>query len=68
LLDAAEWSEPWVSPLPKSRETNTLLALRSIANGLQVPQAAIPSIPDWLLLVYIREVSKLAAIHTLADF
>lgn len=36
LFSAAEWSEPWSLPhLPKSRETNVLLTLRSVANVFQ---------------------------------
>ncbi|KIJ24953.1 hypothetical protein M422DRAFT_274174 [Sphaerobolus stellatus SS14] len=54
LLNAAEWSEPWVSPLPKTRETNTLLALRAVANGLQVPQGAVVPIPDWVGPIFKR--------------
>ncbi|TDL24967.1 phospholipase A-2-activating protein [Rickenella mellea] len=34
LLNAAEWNEPWQAPIQKPRETNTLLALRALANGL----------------------------------
>ena len=46
LLDAGEWSEPWTLPLPKSRETNILLALRGIANGFQVPDSQASTL-DW---------------------
>ena len=35
LLHAAEWQEPWETPLPKLRDTNVLLVLRAIANSLQ---------------------------------
>lgn len=35
LLKAAEWTSPWAPPLTKIKETNILLALRAVANGLQ---------------------------------
>ncbi|PSR77633.1 hypothetical protein PHLCEN_2v7823 [Hermanssonia centrifuga] len=35
LFQAAEWNEPWSSPLPKSRDTNVLLLLRGLANAFQ---------------------------------
>jgi hypothetical protein len=35
LLKAAEWASPWELPLTKIKETNILLALRAVANGLQ---------------------------------
>lgn len=35
LLKAAEWSMPWSPPLSKSRETNILLVLRTLANIVQ---------------------------------
>lgn len=35
LFQASEWNEAWSSPLPKTRETNILLALRTLANGIQ---------------------------------
>ena len=35
LLKAAEWSVPWSLPLSKSRETNILLVLRTLANIIQ---------------------------------
>ncbi|GJJ12306.1 hypothetical protein Clacol_006547 [Clathrus columnatus] len=38
LFNAAEWSESWtLHQLPKSRETNVLLTLRSVANIFQLP-------------------------------
>lgn len=33
LLRAAEWDEEWETPMPKQRQTNILLALRSLANA-----------------------------------
>ncbi|KAF8516963.1 phospholipase A-2-activating protein [Hysterangium stoloniferum] len=53
LLDAAEWSEPWRAQLPKSRETNTLLALRGVANAIQVSESDA-SIPDWIQPIFER--------------
>ncbi|KAF5358106.1 hypothetical protein D9756_001377 [Leucocoprinus leucothites] len=35
LFKAAEWTAPWSSPLPKARETNILLVLRTLANVIQ---------------------------------
>ncbi|KXN92255.1 Phospholipase A-2-activating protein [Leucoagaricus sp. SymC.cos] len=35
LFKASQWSEPWSSPLPKVRETNILLVLRTFANVIQ---------------------------------
>ncbi|KAH9852688.1 phospholipase A-2-activating protein [Lenzites betulinus] len=35
LFLGASWNEPWSSPLPKQRETNTLFLLRSLANVFQ---------------------------------
>jgi len=35
LFKAAEWDAPWASPIPKHRETNILLLLRSLANAFQ---------------------------------
>ena len=35
LFQAAEFNEPWTSPIPKSRETNVLLLLRGVANLFQ---------------------------------
>ncbi|EIW60263.1 phospholipase A-2-activating protein [Trametes versicolor FP-101664 SS1] len=35
LFKGASWNEPWSSPLPKQRETNTLFLLRSLANVFQ---------------------------------
>jgi len=35
LLKAAEWPIPWSLPLSKSRETNILLVLRTLANIIQ---------------------------------
>lgn len=35
LLKTAEWTAPWEHPLTKIKETNILLALRAVANGLQ---------------------------------
>lgn len=33
LFNAAEWSSSWTAPLPKSRETNILLLLRTFGNA-----------------------------------
>lgn len=33
LTKAAEWDAPWDAPIPKSRETNVLLTLRTLANA-----------------------------------
>lgn len=35
IFQGASWFEPWVSPLPKPRETNVLLLLRALANAFQ---------------------------------
>ncbi|EJF66161.1 phospholipase A-2-activating protein [Dichomitus squalens LYAD-421 SS1] len=35
LFGGAQWSDPWVSPLPKPRETNLLFLFRSLANIFQ---------------------------------
>ena len=35
VFNGASWNEPWASPLPKSRETNLLFLLRSLANVFQ---------------------------------
>ncbi len=35
LLKTAEWFSPWDSPLTKIKETNILLALRTMVNALQ---------------------------------
>ncbi|KAI0780583.1 phospholipase A-2-activating protein [Trametes elegans] len=35
LFGGASWKEPWSSPLPKQRETNTLFLLRALANVFQ---------------------------------
>jgi len=35
LLKAANWTAPWTTPLPKYRETNVLLLLRTVANMFQ---------------------------------
>jgi phospholipase A-2-activating protein len=35
LFKAADWNSPWTPPLPKYRETNVLLVLRSLANAFQ---------------------------------
>lgn len=32
LFKASDWNTPWTSPIPKTRETNTLLLFRSLAN------------------------------------
>lgn len=32
LFQAAEWGSGWTPPLPKARETNMLLVLRTLAN------------------------------------
>ncbi|KAF5330954.1 hypothetical protein D9619_005411 [Psilocybe cf. subviscida] len=35
LFTAAEWSSSWATALPKARETNTLLLLRTLANAFR---------------------------------
>jgi phospholipase A-2-activating protein len=35
LFKSSEWTAPWSSPLPKVRETNILLVLRTLANAFQ---------------------------------
>ncbi|KAF9484697.1 phospholipase A-2-activating protein [Pholiota conissans] len=35
LFTAAEWSASWTEPIPKTRETNILLLLRTLANAFQ---------------------------------
>jgi phospholipase A-2-activating protein len=35
LFRAAEWNTSWAPPLPKPRETNMLLLLRTMCNGFQ---------------------------------
>ncbi|KDR73567.1 hypothetical protein GALMADRAFT_72349 [Galerina marginata CBS 339.88] len=35
LFKAAEWDAGWVPPLPKARETNMLLVLRTLANAFE---------------------------------
>jgi phospholipase A-2-activating protein len=35
LFKAADWTLPWTTPLPKHRETNVLLLLRTLANSFQ---------------------------------
>ncbi|TRM58573.1 WD40-repeat-containing domain protein [Schizophyllum amplum] len=35
LYKAAEWGAPWTPPVPKARETNVLLVLRTAANVFQ---------------------------------
>ena len=35
LFKASEWDTPWSLPLTKSRETNILLLLRTLANAFQ---------------------------------
>jgi phospholipase A-2-activating protein len=35
LFKAANWMAPWTMPLPKYRETNVLLLLRTVANMFQ---------------------------------
>ncbi|THH03422.1 hypothetical protein EW145_g6267 [Phellinidium pouzarii] len=54
LLKAAEWDAPWETPIPKSRETNILLALRAVANALQ--EGTQPSTVDWVSLL-LRDIS-----------
>ncbi|KAI5120473.1 hypothetical protein M0805_006493 [Coniferiporia weirii] len=46
LLKAAEWDVPWDVPMPKSRETNVLLALRAIANAFQ--ESTPVGVGDWV--------------------
>lgn len=46
LLDAADWSHQWETPIPKPRDTNVLLTLRSFANMVQESTAA--NSLDWL--------------------
>jgi hypothetical protein len=35
LFKASEWTMPWTTPIPKHRETNVLLLLRTVANSFQ---------------------------------
>ncbi|KAJ8700517.1 WD repeat protein Lub1 [Pleurotus ostreatus] len=35
LFEASDWSSSWSTPLPKPRETNILLLLRTLANSFQ---------------------------------
>ncbi|KAF8197500.1 phospholipase A-2-activating protein [Pholiota molesta] len=35
LFNASEWSASWAAPIPKTRETNILLLLRTLANAFQ---------------------------------
>jgi hypothetical protein len=46
LFKAAEWDKPWPSPLPKYRETNTLLLFRALANVFQ--DGAPDAKEDWV--------------------
>jgi phospholipase A-2-activating protein len=46
LFKAAEWDRPWPSPLPKYRETNTLLLFRALANAFQ--DGAPVAKEDWV--------------------
>ncbi len=46
LLVAADWSDPWETPIPKPRDTNVLLTLRTFANMLQDSTAS--NSLDWL--------------------
>ena len=48
LFKSAEWNTPWTSPLSKTRETNTLLVFRSVANAFQDGAALNDS---WLVKV-----------------
>lgn len=35
VFKASKWAAPWSSPLPKARETNILLVLRTLANAVR---------------------------------
>jgi len=55
LLVAADWSDPWETPIPKPRDTNVLLTLRTFANMLQESTAS--NSLDWLAEL-LEEMSK----------
>ncbi|KLO19214.1 phospholipase A-2-activating protein [Schizopora paradoxa] len=55
LLEAADWSHQWETPIPKPRETNVLLTLRSFANMLQ--ESTSPESLDWVAEL-LEEISK----------
>lgn len=46
LLKAAEWDAPWETPVPRTRETNVLLTLRAVANGIH--EATSPGLDPWV--------------------
>ncbi|KAG8835227.1 hypothetical protein FRC17_004789 [Serendipita sp. 399] len=56
LWRAVERDQPWESPLSKTRETNLLLTIRSIANMLQSQSGSVPA--PWTSSVF----SELSAI------
>ena len=43
LLVTIEKDTPWETPLPKARETNLLLVLRTIANMFQTTSGPVPA-------------------------
>ena len=49
LFKAAEWGASWNPPIPKARETNVLLVLRTAANVLQ--EGTSLGAEPWLLKV-----------------
>jgi hypothetical protein len=52
LFKASDWSDDWAMPLPKAKEINTLLLLRTLANAFQ-GKAKINE-GDWALTVPSR--------------
>ena len=46
LLKAAEWDSPWEAPVPRTRETNVLLALRALANAFN--EGTSPGLGPWV--------------------
>jgi len=43
LLKAIDANAPWDTPLPKPRDTNILLVLRTVANMFQAPSGPVPA-------------------------
>jgi phospholipase A-2-activating protein len=43
LLKAIDVNAPWDAPLPKPRDTNLLLVLRTLANMFQAPSGLVPA-------------------------
>ena len=61
LFQAAEFNEPWRTPLPKSRETNVLLLLRATANLFQ-DGTSLTSDGDWAKWVRVLRAFRLGVI------